>query len=162
MSADERKIIADKIRGTIAHKVNFVFEQNDKAKRFGWSLFSAVQDAGVPLSPLPWEMPPGERLPCPVILHAPDGHMSSDPLCEALESLGVRAGRTSLTTLSLKMRTPTPLDIGTVFSPFPTGQSLPHDEYIVWVGEYSVIDDHAEFARRIAATFGRPPRDSNI
>jgi hypothetical protein len=155
LSAEERAIIVERIKGKITQKANFVFEQNDKAKAFGWSLLGALQDARIPLSPLPWEMPPGERLLCPVMVHPPGGAMStSDPLCDALEFLGIRVGKTSWNTLSLKMPTPTPLDIGKVFSPFPAGSALPNDEYIVWVGEYLVADDQAEMTRRFQQAFG--------
>jgi hypothetical protein len=88
------------------------------------------------------------------MVHTPGGDTSSnDPICEALVSLGIRVGKFGPTTLSLNMLRSTPADIGSVFPFLPAGQSLPNDEYIIWVGEYLVADDPQEMARRIGQLF---------
>lgn len=155
LSPTGKKIIIDKIQGAIKHNVNFVIEQNDKANAFASSIIAALKEGGAPVGVIPYKMPPGEKLVCPVMLHCPGGNMSADdPLYQAMDAAGILFGTTSLTTLSLEMRTPTPSDIGKVFSPFPTGPWLPTDEYVVWVGEQSVFDDQSEFIRRFEEAAG--------
>jgi len=155
LSPKHKKIIAEKVGTLITKNVNFVVQQNDKARVFASSIQTALKECGVPLGPLPYKMPPGENFFSAVVLHCPnEGAVADDPLYKALVACGIRVGTTSLTTLSLEIPTPTPLDIGKVFPMIPTGSSLPDDEYILWVGEQSAFDDQAELVRRVEEAFG--------
>lgn len=148
-------MVRNGVDGKIKSKINFVIEQNEKARYFASSIIQAVISGGAPVSAIPYKMPAGEKLICAIMLHCPGGDVANhDPLYEALVSTGIQVGRTSLTTLSLEMMTPTPLDVGTFFSPVPIGSRLPNDEYIVWVGEQSAFDDQSEVIRKIEEVLG--------
>jgi hypothetical protein len=97
LSADEKKTIADMIRGKIKRPVNVVIEQNDKAVSFAWSIIAALGDGGVKIWPVLqiFKMPPGEVPPSPVTMHCPCGHaFDKDPLYVALMAAGLPMGYT--------------------------------------------------------------------
>ncbi len=147
-------ILIEKIRGKTGCNMQFVVEQDDKARTFAWSIEAASTESGVFVRDLPNKMLPGEKLSCAVVLYCPNGSMSDDDLLyEALNLAKIHVGRIFLTTLSLETTRPTLLDIGKTFSYQPTGSSLPNDEYIIWVSEQTIYDDQFEFNRRLEEMF---------